>query len=312
MKSTVVLATYNGESFVYDQINSLNNQTRKIDQVIIFDDKSTDNTVNIISDYINQQCLQSTWKLFVNEKNLGFRNNFKKALSFASNEVIFLCDQDDIWNKNKVEDMMKVHEKIEKNIVLVSDVKQRKYGNATVERIVDEEIPNALLYDDMMNVYKILFTKLNLNNRRPGWAFSFSKEFINETIQILNSLDQSYHDEVLWFLGLSNENLFYLKKDTGIWRRFPSSETSRENIKKNLLFNNKKYLVPKVKLMDYFINYVSDGKKKKILINERRQLLLQKEFIIDGSLLAFFNILFQNPKIAVIALTKRVLIKIYN
>ena len=54
LTTSVVMTTYNGEQFVYDQLYSLFKQTRKIDEVLIFDDGSTDNTVSIIETFINK------------------------------------------------------------------------------------------------------------------------------------------------------------------------------------------------------------------------------------------------------------------
>ena len=101
MKSSVVMTTYNGSRFMKEMLDSLRNQTRKIDEVIICDDRSKDDTVEIISNYINKYNLVN-WNLIVNEKNLGWEKNFLNALGKATNEVIYPCDQDDIWHLDKV------------------------------------------------------------------------------------------------------------------------------------------------------------------------------------------------------------------
>ena len=68
LTTSVVMTTYNGEQFVYDQLYSLFKQTRKIEEVLIFDDGSTDNTVSIIETFINKNGL-SNWKVFINKEN---------------------------------------------------------------------------------------------------------------------------------------------------------------------------------------------------------------------------------------------------
>lgn len=104
---SVVIATYNGEKYILKQLESIRNQTRKADEVIIVDDRSTDATYRIVMEYINHHTLQN-WKLYLNDKNLGYKKNFKKGIELASGKLFFLCDQDDEWEKNKIELMTKV------------------------------------------------------------------------------------------------------------------------------------------------------------------------------------------------------------
>lgn len=106
-KVSVVIATYNGEKYIFKQLESIRNQTRKPDEVIIVDDRSTDETYKIITDYINQYALRN-WEVFLNDKNLGYKKNFQRGIEKASGEYIFLCDQDDEWENNKIEVMLGV------------------------------------------------------------------------------------------------------------------------------------------------------------------------------------------------------------
>ena len=63
MRVSVVMATYNGEKYIRQQINSLFNQTKKPDEVLIFDDGSTDETYKIVSEFIQKHHLEKTWKI---------------------------------------------------------------------------------------------------------------------------------------------------------------------------------------------------------------------------------------------------------
>ena len=93
-KISVAMTTYNGEKYIEKQLESLRLQTRKIDEVIICDDRSKDNTEKVVTDYINKYNLTG-WKFIVNEKNLGFIENFKKSMRLTTGDYIFLADQDD-------------------------------------------------------------------------------------------------------------------------------------------------------------------------------------------------------------------------
>ncbi len=105
-KVSVALATFNGKKYVEKQLKSLLLQRRKIDEVIIVDDASTDSTADIVKNFIERNRLSASWHFFVNERNLGFLRNFKRAIEKTSGDVIFLCDQDDIWYKTKVDSML--------------------------------------------------------------------------------------------------------------------------------------------------------------------------------------------------------------
>lgn len=102
MTISVVMTTYNGSQFVVEQLDSLKKQTKKIDEVLIFDDCSKDETVSIVADYISQNNLNG-WKIFRNEQNKGYNRNFLEGALVASGDIIFYCDQDDIWDETKIE-----------------------------------------------------------------------------------------------------------------------------------------------------------------------------------------------------------------
>ncbi len=108
MTVSVAIALYNGEKFVEQQLETLRMQSVKPDEVILCDDCSTDNTVCLVNDYINKFSLQGKWKLYKNEKNLGYAKNFYRAMELCSGDLIYLCDQDDIWKTDKIEKMNKV------------------------------------------------------------------------------------------------------------------------------------------------------------------------------------------------------------
>mgnify|MGYP004645231881 FL=1 len=106
-KISVAMTTYNGEKYIEKQLESLRLQTRKIDEVIICDDRSKDNTEKVVTDYINKHNLTG-WKFIVNDKNLGFIDNFKKAIKLTTGDYIFLADQDDEWHFDKIEVMANI------------------------------------------------------------------------------------------------------------------------------------------------------------------------------------------------------------
>lgn len=102
---SVALCTYNGAKFIAMQLNSIIEQTQPPDEVVICDDGSTDDTVNIINDIRRDHTMRI--RLFVNPVNLGYVKNFGKAVALCEGEIIFLSDQDDVWFPDRIEEMIK-------------------------------------------------------------------------------------------------------------------------------------------------------------------------------------------------------------
>lgn len=100
MRISVVLAAYNGEKYIRAQLDSLRLQKRPADEVIIRDDMSTDGTYALCRAYIDEH--QLPWILLKAEKNGGYRENFRACIEAADADWIFLCDQDDIWEEEKI------------------------------------------------------------------------------------------------------------------------------------------------------------------------------------------------------------------
>ena len=99
---SVCIPTFNGEKFIKQQLDSILNQSMPVDEIIISDDSSSDNTVKIIKSYNNNRI-----KLIENQTFKSPIFNLENALKKANGDYIFLADQDDIWYDNKVEIMMK-------------------------------------------------------------------------------------------------------------------------------------------------------------------------------------------------------------
>ena len=95
---SVAIATYNGEHFLEEQLNSIYGQTYKNIEVVVVDDASEDRTVEILQKF--QQLYGLNYS--VNPKKLGVVKNFEKAVTNCNGEYILLSDQDDIWLPEKI------------------------------------------------------------------------------------------------------------------------------------------------------------------------------------------------------------------
>lgn len=114
---SVALATYNGAKYLSSQLDSILKQNYKNIEIIIVDDASSDNTLEIIESY---QQTNKNITLYKNDKNLGLLRTFEKAINLSSGDFIALCDQDDIWLPNKIEILL---HNIGENLLIHSDAK---------------------------------------------------------------------------------------------------------------------------------------------------------------------------------------------
>ncbi|HWB24744.1 MAG TPA: glycosyltransferase family 2 protein [Chitinophagaceae bacterium] len=102
-KVAVVMATYNGEKFLRQQLDSVLQQTYRNIELIAVDDCSTDGTFKLLKQYAARH---KNIRVFRNETNIGYIKNFEKAIRLATAEYIALCDQDDIWLPDKISILM--------------------------------------------------------------------------------------------------------------------------------------------------------------------------------------------------------------
>jgi glycosyltransferase involved in cell wall biosynthesis len=100
---SIAIATYNGEKYLCEQLDSIKNQTYSDLEIIICDDGSTDTTWSILQNYAHAD---SRIKIFRNERNLGLVKNFEKAISLCTGDFIALSDQDDIWLPEKIKTLL--------------------------------------------------------------------------------------------------------------------------------------------------------------------------------------------------------------
>ena len=99
---SVCMPTYNGEKFILQQLRSILSQLQQNDEIIISDDSSTDNTINIIKSFNDKRIV-----IWENNHFYSPVFNVENALKHAKGDYIFLSDQDDIWVDKKVEKMLK-------------------------------------------------------------------------------------------------------------------------------------------------------------------------------------------------------------
>lgn len=101
---SVAMCTYNGARYVEAQLSSLAGQTRPPDELVVCDDCSSDDTVDLIESF--SQRARFPVRIFRNRTNVGPYRNFEQALSRCRGDYVFFCDQDDVWLPHKIDRML--------------------------------------------------------------------------------------------------------------------------------------------------------------------------------------------------------------
>src|SRR5688572_29064227 len=103
---SAVMCTYNGERFLREQLDSIVNQSITVDEIIVADDGSTDDTLRIIADLVERlECdgpRIGVTVLAAEARPLGVSRNFERALRASRGEIVFLADQDDVWRPDRI------------------------------------------------------------------------------------------------------------------------------------------------------------------------------------------------------------------
>lgn len=216
MKISIVLCTYNGEKYITEQLESLRKQIKQADEILIFDDRSNDKTIQIIQNYIQHYKLEK-WKLFINERNKGWKQNFMDGMQQASGDLIFPCDQDDIWLDDKlseIEKIMKEHQDIQ---ILATNYYEF-YDNCN-KRNVGYKYKNEVL---VKPGYELRL----FNVQYPGCTFCVRKMYFEK---IMKYWEKEYpHDAFLWRCALMDEKMYVYNKPLIYWRKHSDSTFSIE------------------------------------------------------------------------------------
>jgi hypothetical protein len=101
---SIAMCTYNGGAYLGDQLASFVHQTQRPDELVVCDDGSTDNTLEVLEQFGKEAPFPV--KIHRNQERLGPTKNFEKAISLCGGHFIFLSDQDDVWMPDKLNTLL--------------------------------------------------------------------------------------------------------------------------------------------------------------------------------------------------------------
>ncbi|KIP86143.1 hypothetical protein SN15_09375 [Stenotrophomonas maltophilia] len=187
LSTSIAVCTYNGERFLQEQLDSLLRQTERPDQIVIRDDVSSDGTLDILRAFVPvAEAMGIVIDLQVNPANVGYRLNFDGALRACTGEVIFLCDQDDVWHADKLERFCAEFERRPDLLALHSDARLID-GEG---RVLGRRLFTAILYEskELQRMHGgdgfALMLKRNL---MTGAAMAFRRSLLSDALPLPSS-----------------------------------------------------------------------------------------------------------------------------
>lgn len=175
-KIDILMATYNGEKYLVEQLDSIINQTYRNWNLLIRDDNSTDKTLEIIQNYHKKDKRIKILK--DNKGNLGIVRNFEELLKNSESEFIMFSDQDDIWVENKLDMYLKMIEKIKnKGFMIHSDaiLFDKNKSNILKETFISKKAINKGLENVFFN-YFVQGATILISKEIKNFILPFPKE----------------------------------------------------------------------------------------------------------------------------------------
>lgn len=232
-KIDIVMATYNGEKYIKEQIDSIRNQTYTNWNLIIRDDGSKDNTISIIKAY---QIEDKRIKLIEDDLgNLGFNKNFEYLLTLSTEEFVMISDQDDIWMPEKIE--ISLYE-----ILMISVESKPKlvFSDAFIfeenDKRLELHIDKNLKKENINNLENIIFMGKNICQ---GATIIMNKELKE---RVLPFKDNYIYDYYILFNALLFGEWKFVRKPMLYYRIHNGNQIGIKKNKKNIKYRCEKIL----------------------------------------------------------------------
>ncbi len=225
----IAVALYNGMRFLEEQLDTLRLQSRSADKVVLCDDGSTDGTPDFVRSYIEKYSLQESWLIVQNPTNLGYIRNFYKAMDLCGTDLIFLSDQDDIWQPDKLQKMTDIME-ARPEINLLSC----RYGIINAQGQPQQSVVEGAAREDEQ-VVPIAVKDIMQAYRWPGMILCVRGDFFRTLLPRIDGCDVA-HDFMFCMCAADTKSFFeygYL----GAYHRRHDNNTAREEHRIRKLLN---------------------------------------------------------------------------
>jgi len=249
-KIAIIMGTYNGARYISEQIDSIMNNSCQEFILHVCDDGSTDDTLKIVDDYMHMY--PNKIIIHKNQKNLNTINNMILWTQIIDSEYYMFCDQDDVWDKKKIEKSYSFIRKIEKEnmgkpVVIFTDAE-----------VVDgklEIIHKSFQKYESLSPYKLGLEDLLMENKLLGCSVMFNKK-TQIMLQVMKEIPHEIrmHDWWVGLIGAAFGKVAYLEDSLLKYRQHGGNVVGSMSVLKYL-----------------FVNITKINEQKKILYSIFRQ-----------------------------------------
>ena len=297
MKIGVLIATYNGEKFIKEQLDSIINQTTPVNEIIISDDGSTDGTLEIILEYIDKYDKIGI-KLVNNTVQHGVAYNFENAFRNSTADFLFFCDQDDVWIENKVEVFIEAEKKHPKCGLYFSNAELVDKNLNSLGKTVWDSFYWEGLDKPQYQVLEgeEIVSRINSGNIVTGMCAASRREVIENIFPVLPNM---LHDDMIAAYCAINDSILAINEVTAYYRQHDNNVVGAfvENRKKKSFIE--RFICSSQRMKDFCFSYIrccslySYDKKKKYSILQISYLFFQevKKYYLCNKLVGFLGLL---------------------
>lgn len=258
-KISIAMAVYNGEKYLREQIDSILNQTFADFELVVCDDCSNDGTWETLQEYLSKD---SRLKIYKNDRNIGFKRNFERAISLCKGDFIALSDQDDVWESNHIE-LLYTNLNGKWLACGNSELVDEK-GNSLGFTLKEQEALDYIPDNDFDKLKSILLFR----NPYQGATMLFTKELVPFILPFPESVN--YHDTWIASVACITGGLSYVDEVLLKYRRTKTSITGCRSVRKSKIKTciRSWLFLDRVGLIDELlkrVNILSDDNKKKLL-----------------------------------------------
>ncbi|SDB41954.1 Glycosyl transferase family 2 [Streptococcus henryi] len=247
MKTSVVMATYNGEKYLEQQLDSILTQSVLPDELIVVDDGSTDNTRRILTEFSLKNREKIAINLIFRENNIGYIGNFIDGIGRATNDLIFLCDQDDLWHKEKIKNSI--------NYFTINPQIVALHTNTSIINNKNELVRKGS-QEYTKTLEKVSLAKFIKKVNYPGMAMVFRKNKLYSRLSELYKITKlPTHDWVIGFLACLLDG-FYTSCDIYTYRR-DTGENVALNLEKNRISSIERR-IEGIELYSLYYNFLKE------------------------------------------------------
>lgn len=225
---SIAMATYNGASFIEPQLESIINQTVLPSELVICDDRSTDDTVKILEHY--RQRAPFPVNVHINEKNLGVTGNFSKAADLCTGDYIAFADQDDYWLPDKLEQEMQYLEDRPEMDIVFTDLQLVDENLKPLGKTMWEHLGFGTKAQQDWSTDGAFPLMHNTGNKVTGCTMMIrSSAWPGYKPYIEKGVEDKLHDEIMALLAAREGKIGFIPKCTVLYRQHERQSVGTRN-----------------------------------------------------------------------------------